>query len=321
MCNKSNIKKPNAFFFSLLFSLFISSPFTKSARFRPGTESSNTKTRRSQHKNHHHHYQQPQKQQDETVTAASVNHQHHLPPVIKNAIALTATTTTKKRNNNHKHLKHSGAGTVVHNKDPGFSHFPDEMNFLLSNNNNFNRINNDNDSDDDEDEDEENFAETRNNNDEDEERRERDRQKDKVQFDLPNKDYVDFDTVMQNSAPSKLRDDKSNRKRVSKNYDDEDDEDEIESGDSSEERSSNDDRDEKLKRKTTVITQFPSEIIVSAIEKEDAEIGKQQQRRQQRQEYRKGSKLLEKRHKINDEGNFLFACSFTASFLFFRKMY
>lgn len=292
----------------------------KSARFRPGTESSiTTKTRRSQHKNHHHHYQQPQKQQDETVTAASVNHQHHLPPVIKNAIALTA-TTTKKRNNNHKHLKHSGAGTVAHNKDPVFTHFPDEMNFLLSNNNNFNRINNDNDSDDDEDEENyENFAETRNNNDEDEERRERDRQKDKVQFDLPNKDYVDFDTVMQNSAsPSKLRDDKSNRRRVSKNYDDEDDEDEIESGDSSEES----DRDEKLKRKTTVITQFPSEIIVSAIEKEDAEIGKQQQqRRQQRQEYRKGSKLLEKRHKINDEGNFLFACSFTPVFYFSGKMY
>lgn len=191
-------------------------------------------------------------------------------------------------------------------KEPTFNTFPDEMNFFLLNNN-FNRINNKYNDDDDND-DSTNFAQTRNNDEEEE--RERDRQKDKFQFDLPNKDYVDFETVMQNSAQNKLRDDKSNlnrRRKVSENFDDDQD-DEIESDDEGSEEN-DDQKNEKLKRKTSVITQFPSVNIVSSIEKEDDQIGKQKQQQLRRQEYRKGRKLLEKRHKINDEGNFLFACS------------
>ncbi|XP_063698079.1 uncharacterized protein LOC134829016 [Culicoides brevitarsis] len=234
---------------------------------------------RSQHRNHNHHHQhheQPQKhaandddddeKQLEPV-AESVNHPHHLslPPVIKSgdAIAPPKPTTkqkkTKKRSN--KHSKHSKIVEI------------DEI--ANKNINNFNRISSETDEDGDN---VKYFAETRNDVDS-----ERNRQKDKYLFDLPNKEYVDFDAVMQNG---------DQRRKLSDDFelDDED----------SDEQESDEDEDGEVgeTRKTAIITQFPSsDIFVSPIEKEDDEIVRQQQRNRS-----KGSKLSEKRHKINDEG-------------------
>uniref|UniRef100_A0A336M2Z5 CSON011141 protein n=1 Tax=Culicoides sonorensis TaxID=179676 RepID=A0A336M2Z5_CULSO len=216
--------------------------------------------RRSQNKNHHHHNhnQQHKHVKDElvTVTAMPVNHNHQ-------------PHTKKSRNKNHnKHFKkphkHETWGQLKK------SHDEEKNKFLLDDNNS-----NNNDGMD-------KFAETSKKN-HNEEELERDREKSKFEFDLPNKDYIEFDKVMQNSDDVKFE----------LNKEQQDDDDDTENEDD------NDEVDDKIIQKHKISDQFSS--ISSDIFDGNAQI---EEKRQHHQESaHKGSKLLENRHKINDEAS------------------